>query len=146
MSSRDGSMRTMLVIGLCVSLLMGVLAMIPEHSTAHTGDARTPAGATVLSYTITPTANAGSDQNVSVGDEVRFNASLSVVTGSGTANYTWSFFYDGVDTKIYGAQTSFTFETVGEYNVTLNVTTRLATTVLIWSSSGWPPRRQTYQA
>jgi len=122
MSSRDGSMRTMLVIGLCVPLFMGVLVMIPEHSTAHAGDARTSAGVTVLGYTITPTANAGLDQNVSVGDKVRFNASFSVITGSGTANYTWSFFYDGVDTKIYGAESSFTFEKVGEYVVTLNVT------------------------
>jgi PKD repeat protein len=115
-------MRTIMAMVVCVSLLAGMLGMIPGHSNSYIDNARVTGSATALSDTIKPTANAGLDQKVSVGEKVRFNASLSVDTGGSIANYTWSFIYDGVDTKIYGAQPSFTFKTVGEYNVTLNVT------------------------
>ena len=112
----------MVAIGVCLSLLMGLLVMILGHSTAYVDSARAAGSATVLSDTTKPTANAGPDQNVSVGEKVRFNASLSVDTGGSIANYTWSFIYDGKDTKRYGAEPSFTFEKAGEYNVTLTVT------------------------
>ena len=115
-------MRTIMAMVVCVSLLVGMLGMVPGHSHSCIDNARVTGSATALSDTIKPTANAGLDQKVSVGAKVRFNASLSVDTGGNITNYTWSFIYDGVDTKIYGAQPSFTFETVGEYNVTLNVT------------------------
>jgi hypothetical protein len=115
-------MRIMVATGVCLSLLMGLLVMILGHSAAYVENARITGSATTLSDTISPTANAGLDQNVSVGAKVGFNASLSVDTGGSIANYTWSFIYDGVDTKIYGAEPSFTFEKAGEYVFTLNVT------------------------
>ena len=111
-----------MAMGVCVSLLMGVLVMIPGDSKSYTDNARITGSATALSDSIKPTANAGSDQNVSVGEKVRFNASLSVDTGGNITNYTWSFIYDGKDEKLYGAAPSFTFKKAGGYGVTLIVT------------------------
>ena len=111
-----------MAMGVCVSLLMGVLVMIPGDSSSYTDNARITGSATTLSDTIKPTANAGIDQNVSVGAKVGFNASLSVDTGGSIANYTWSFIYEGRDAKLYGAAPSFTFEKAGDYGVTLTVT------------------------
>jgi hypothetical protein len=115
-------MRIMTAMGLSVSMLMGVLVMIPGDLNSNTGNVRITGSATALSDTVKPTANAGIDQNVSVGAKVRFNASLSVDAGGSIANYTWSFIYDGKDAELYGAAPSFTFEKAGDYGVTLIVT------------------------
>jgi PKD repeat protein len=115
-------MRIMIAVGLSVSMLMGLLVMIPGDLNSNTDSARIAGRATALSDTIKPTANAGIDQNVSVGAKVRFNASLSVDAGGSIANYTWSFVYDGKDAELYGATPSFTFEKAGDYGVTLIVT------------------------
>lgn len=120
MGCRDCSMRVILGVALSIQLLMGTLIVLPDRPDANAGSPLGPTTATALS-SFTPIANAGVDQNVSAGDEVTFNASLSVIPGNGTANYNWSFTYDGVDTKLHGLAPSFKFKTAGEYLVTLNV-------------------------
>jgi hypothetical protein len=107
---------------MCVQLLLGALVMIPGITNSHADIARMAGSATALVDNIAPTANAGTDQKVSAGDKVRFNASLSVGAGGSITNYTWSFTYDGNDTQLYGMGPSFTFDKTGEYVVTLNVT------------------------
>lgn len=70
--------------------------------------------------TSAPMALAGIDQTVPQGHEVLFNGSKStdnVVVN----NWTWSFQYDNTAQYIYGMETTFTFWTVGNYQVTLTV-------------------------
>jgi len=105
-----------------LSLLIWVLFVIPMDSNAGAVNAEVMGTSISLSDTIKPTANAGPDQNVSVGDDVRFDASLSADAGGSIANYTWSFTYTEIDTKLYGERPSFTFEKAVTYVVTLNVT------------------------
>lgn len=63
-------------------------------------------------------ANAGPDQTVMQGTIVKFNGSLS--TGNIT-NYTWTFFYGGLNRTIKVENATFQFAIPGIYNVTLNV-------------------------
>jgi PKD repeat protein/ABC-type transport system substrate-binding protein len=67
-----------------------------------------------------PVANAGVDQTVTVGDEVSFNGAGST-DDVAVVNYTWTFTYDGETVTLYGVSPEFTFEIVGEYDVTLTV-------------------------
>jgi PKD repeat protein len=122
MNGRARPMKTMVAAGVFLSLFVGVFVMIIGHSTASVDTARIAWKSTTLSDTIKPTANAGPDQNVSVGEKVVFDASLSTDAGGRIAYYNWSFNYDGVDEMLHGADANFTFERTGEYNVTLNVT------------------------
>lgn len=122
MNGRASLIGTGLAIVVSLSLLVGMLVMILGHSSAHVDDARIAERATALSDAIILTADAGHDQNVSVGEKVRFDASHSLYSGGSIDNYTWSFNYDGGEMKLYGAEPSFTFEKTGEYPVTLNVT------------------------
>jgi PKD repeat protein len=68
-----------------------------------------------------PIANAGSDIIISLYGTAIFNASLSK-DNVGIVNYTWTFIYDDEQIILYGMCTSFTFETIGIYTITLNVT------------------------
>lgn len=122
MKGRVRPIGTLVTAGFCVALLMGVLLIVAVHSSHFIDPALITGSATALSDTTKPTANAGPDQSVSVGERVRFNASLSTDTGGSIANYTWSFFYDTRDMRLYGAEPNFTFEKAGQYDVTLNVT------------------------
>jgi peptide/nickel transport system permease protein len=63
-------------------------------------------------------ANAGPDQTVIQRTVVTFNGSLS--TGNIT-NYTWTFFYKGLNRTLKGENVTFQFAEFGIYNVTLNV-------------------------
>ena len=68
-----------------------------------------------------PVAEAGENVTVDQHIMVHFNASGSL-DNLGIANYSWSFRYGGADHVLYGEMTVFTFDEVGIYNVTLNVT------------------------
>lgn len=63
-------------------------------------------------------ANAGPDQTVTQGTTVVFDSSSS--TGNIT-NYTWTFFYGGLNRAIKEKNATFLFAIPGVYNVTLNV-------------------------
>jgi parallel beta-helix repeat protein len=70
---------------------------------------------------IPPTADAGVDQTVAVGDTVTFDGSGSS-DDSAVENYTWTFTYDGVGQELHEVEPTFTFDVVGTYTVTLTVT------------------------
>ena len=67
-----------------------------------------------------PKADAGPNQNVDQHEIVKFNGTGST-DNTGVLNWTWSFEYDNKSVILYGATPSFTFHTVGNYNVTLKV-------------------------
>jgi PKD repeat protein/ABC-type transport system substrate-binding protein len=67
-----------------------------------------------------PVANAGTDQTVTVGEEVSFNGAGSS-DDVAVVNYTWTFTYDGDPVTLYGVSPDFTFEVEGTYTVTLTV-------------------------
>ncbi|UCE36888.1 MAG: carboxypeptidase regulatory-like domain-containing protein [Thermoplasmata archaeon] len=81
---------------------------------------------TLLSDSITtvdtelPHADAGSSQEVAVRQEVNLDASLST-DNDDIANYTWSFLDDGRK-YLYGKSVQYTFNSVGDYDITLIVT------------------------
>jgi PKD repeat protein len=64
-----------------------------------------------------PTANAGREQTVNAGTPVTFNASQSISTGNGTS-YEWTF-TDGAMQNLTGQVINYTFDTPGNYTVTL---------------------------
>ncbi|MDP6156079.1 MAG: PKD domain-containing protein [Candidatus Thermoplasmatota archaeon] len=66
-----------------------------------------------------PTAMAGDGQTVDQRDVVVFNGSAST-DNLGVTNYTWTFSDGGLKT-LYGAMPNYTFQNVGNYTVTLNV-------------------------
>jgi hypothetical protein len=66
-----------------------------------------------------PQADAGLEQQVSVGILVTLDASLST-DNYGIANYTWSF-YDSGQKTLYGMVTNYTFNTAINYEITLAV-------------------------
>ncbi|MDH3365013.1 MAG: PKD domain-containing protein [Thermoplasmata archaeon] len=68
-----------------------------------------------------PIANAGTDQTVTVGDEVTFDGSGSSDDSGVIENYTWSFTYDGEAKELYEVSPTFTFDIAGTYTVTLTV-------------------------
>jgi len=71
--------------------------------------------------TVPPVAFAGLDISIKVGECASFDGSLShdniAVTG-----YSWRFIYGEEEVNIEGAAASFTFESAGDYTVTLHVT------------------------
>lgn len=67
-----------------------------------------------------PVADAGPDQTVTVGDDVTFDGGDST-DDVGIVNYTWTFTYDDDTVTLYGVEPEFTFDVVGEYEVTLTV-------------------------
>lgn len=74
---------------------------------------------TVLDVT-PPTADAGPDQNVPSPTTVFFDGSGSA-DNVAVVNYTWTFTYNGTPITLYGVNPSFTFWTIGDYTVTLNI-------------------------
>lgn len=70
---------------------------------------------------IPPTADAGSDQDIGIGDTSVFDASEST-DNVGITNYTWSFIYDSEEIELYGETSSYMFDIVGTYSVQLSVT------------------------
>ena len=68
-----------------------------------------------------PTADAGVDLFMTVGELAVFNGSGSSDDG-GITNWTWTFEYGGNSHEMYGATPSFQFNEPGTYVVTLNVT------------------------
>jgi len=70
--------------------------------------------------TTPPTADAGSNQNVSAGAIVTFDGSGST-DNVGVVNYTWAFVYEGDTETLYGVAPTFEFDTAGVYEVTLTV-------------------------
>lgn len=75
---------------------------------------------TVLDTT-DPQAFAGEDVTVVEGNEVDFDGSFSS-DNMGIVLYTWTFVYEGKTETLDGVEASFTFDIVGEYEVTLRVT------------------------
>ncbi len=67
-----------------------------------------------------PKADAGEDLEISQGDEVTLDGSSSI-DNAGIVNYSWSFIYNLSDVTIYGMGPSFTFDFIGSYHITLNV-------------------------
>ncbi len=68
-----------------------------------------------------PHADAGPDQTVEQHTSVVFDGSRSW-DDFGIARWAWSFVYDGTPVHLQGERTEFTFDTVGVYEVHLNVT------------------------
>jgi len=68
-----------------------------------------------------PVAVAESDMEVNQSSTVLFDGSRST-DNVGVDNYTWTFIYDNEKITLFGGWVNFTFEMVGFYNVTLNVT------------------------
>ena len=68
-----------------------------------------------------PVADAGVSQFVDQGDTVNFDGSASY-DDVGIINYTWNFTYNGMGVLLYDVSPVFTFDIVGSYLVTLNVT------------------------
>ncbi|MCJ7488940.1 MAG: PKD domain-containing protein, partial [Thermoplasmata archaeon] len=68
-----------------------------------------------------PVANAGDDQEVTVGDEVTFIGTGTDTDGT-VVDYTWNFTYDGEPEEVYESTATFTFDIAGVYTVTLTVT------------------------
>jgi ABC-type transport system substrate-binding protein/PKD repeat protein len=67
-----------------------------------------------------PVADAGPDQTVTVGDDVTFDGGDST-DDVGVENYTWTLTYEDETVTLYGVSPEFTFDVVGEYEVTLTV-------------------------
>lgn len=68
-----------------------------------------------------PVADAGTDHLVMVGGSVSFEGSLSD-DNVAVVSYEWKFVYNGSERTLTGVSPDFTFWTVDEYVVTLNVT------------------------
>jgi hypothetical protein len=71
-----------------------------------------------------PTANAGADIEINVGNTANFNGSASsdAVDSTPQLNFTWSISKDGTQiTVLYGIAPSYVFNEAGEYEVTLTV-------------------------
>ncbi len=69
---------------------------------------------------IDPTANAGTDIEVGLGDLVTFDGSSSTDNVE-IVNWTWRFQYRDEDVLLHGSTASFTFDKLGSYQVTLTV-------------------------
>jgi uncharacterized membrane protein len=67
-----------------------------------------------------PTADAGDDVTIVVGETVVFDGTGST-DDVGIQNYTWEFVYDDETQLLYGPAPEFEFWTVGNYTVTLTV-------------------------
>lgn len=68
-----------------------------------------------------PTADAGPDQTVTVGQTLYLDGSGST-DDVGIQNYTWKFVYGGYNRTLVGVSPTFIFTVPGTYNITLNVT------------------------
>jgi len=69
-----------------------------------------------------PVADAGPDQNVTTGETIVLNGSLSTgFEGADQLNYTWAVRFQIGNTTLYGQSTSFVSNQVGRINVTLTV-------------------------
>lgn len=84
------------------------------------GNAATYSGALTIIDMQPPVAVAGADVEVWIGSVVTFDGSASH-DNSAIVNFTWSFTYNGTDVVRYGPVTSFMFDAVGQYAVTLTV-------------------------
>ncbi|MCK4757605.1 MAG: right-handed parallel beta-helix repeat-containing protein [Thermoplasmata archaeon] len=71
--------------------------------------------------TVAPVAVAGSNQTISQGNQLTFNASGST-DNLGIANYTWSFTYQAQSVVVSTQGFNFTFHHYGQYLLTLTVT------------------------
>ncbi len=84
------------------------------------GNTHTDTVEITVNDTTDPTADAGLDQTVDQRDLVEFNGSGSL-DNVGVNNYTWTF-SDGGAKTLYGLMPNYTFQNVGNFTVTLNVT------------------------
>lgn len=80
----------------------------------------TYSGEAAIVDTTPPIAVVGPDMEVWIGSMVALDASSSY-DNSAIVNFTWSFVYNGTDITLYGPAASFTFNLVGQYNITLKV-------------------------
>jgi parallel beta-helix repeat protein len=67
-----------------------------------------------------PTADAGENQTVRMGDIVRFDGSNST-DNVGILNYSWTITNNETFAELYGVSPNVTFDSAGDYRVTLNV-------------------------
>lgn len=78
---------------------------------------------------VPPVANAGLTQNVTIGELVTFDGSLSTgFEGPSNLNYTWNFTTLGVKQSLYGPNPTFVFNKTGAYKVNLTVRDSLGRT------------------
>ncbi|UCE44713.1 MAG: right-handed parallel beta-helix repeat-containing protein [Methanobacteriota archaeon] len=75
---------------------------------------------TVATDNAPPVADAGTNQTVTVGEEVTFDGSESS-DDVGIENHTWTFTYDEAGRELHGVAPAFTFDISGTYIVTLSV-------------------------
>ncbi len=68
-----------------------------------------------------PLADAGDDVNIDAGTELEFNGNGSS-DNLGILSYEWNFTYDGANQTLTGLTSTFTFDIVGDFEVTLTVT------------------------
>ena len=70
---------------------------------------------------LSPIAIASSNSTGYAGDTVTFYGNLST-DNVGIDQYLWSFMYKGKTKKLYGEVATYQFDSIGDFNVTLNVT------------------------
>ncbi len=119
MKGRASLARTIVALMLCMTMVAGAPAILPGKTEAGTESPTTSWVCGVVTATA-PTANAGPDQSVYVGDQVTFDGSGST-DNIQVENYTWTFAYDGHNQTLTGVNPKFTFAIAGTYTVTLTV-------------------------
>jgi len=87
--------------------------------TLNVTDTRELTSDNLVVITIKNIAEAGANQNITVGNTLVLNASQS---DPRAVNYTWTFKYEGEEVVLYGMEVNFTFNRSGTYEITLTVT------------------------
>jgi parallel beta-helix repeat protein len=77
-------------------------------------------GDIIIRDTTPPLAKAGFDMEIQQGETVSLDGGASADM-DGIENFTWNFEYDGESVILYGVDTDFRFEKVGNYSITLIV-------------------------
>jgi PKD repeat protein len=94
------------------------MVMLTVHDAA--GNRGTDSAVVRVRDTEPPSADAGPDQEVAMGDRVRFDGGNST-DNAGIRGYAWTFTYAGQTVKLIGPTPTFEFNTAGEYTVFLKV-------------------------
>jgi len=95
---------------------------VAKDATGNQRDTRNLHGEVSLAVkdVIQPSARAGNDVTIFVGEEVKFDGRQST-DNIEIVNHTWKFYYDGIPHTLYGPTAASFFEIAGNYTVTLTV-------------------------